>query len=64
MGVPTACFPYNQADSWQLLKNHNLLAIHSPLSGHEKLEKLEIVLKNCNLKKGKGIEGERIMQIS
>ena len=61
--MSTACFPCNQVDSWQQLNYHTLLATHSPLSEYKKLEKLEIILKICNLKKGIGIEGEKTMQI-
>ena len=48
------CFPYNQADSWQQLNYHtHFTATYSPLSGHEKAEKLEMILNICNFKKGK-----------
>ena len=49
--VSTACFPCNQADRWQQLNYHTLLTTYSLLSRHEKLEKLEMILKIYNLKK-------------
>ena len=62
LGVSTTCFPCNQADSWQQLNYHTLLATYSPLSGHLKknLEKLEIIQKLCNFKKRIGIESEKV----
>ena len=46
LGVSTACFPYNQADSWQQLNYYTLLVMHSPLSGHNQTR------ETSNLKKG------------
>ena len=50
LGMSTAC---NQADSWQQLNYHTLLATCNPLSGHAKLE---MILKICNFKKEVGIK--------
>ena len=55
--VSTAHCPYNQADSWQQFNYHTLLSKNSPLSGHEKLEKLSD-LKKFQFKKGIEIESE------
>ena len=59
--VSTACFSCNQAGSWQQLNYYPLLATYGSLCGHEKLEKLEMILK---IKKGIGIESEKTMQTS
>ena len=58
--VSTACLLCNQADRWQQLNYHTLLATHSPLSGHEKTRETRNDFKICNLKKGIGIEGEKL----
>ena len=50
----TACFPCNQADSWQQLKYHTLLATCSPLSGHEKTKEITNDLKIAILKRQQG----------
>ena len=52
LGVYTACFPCNKAESWQQLI--------SPPSGHKKLNKLDIILTICNLKKEIGLKSEKI----
>ena len=62
--MSTAWFPCNQADSWQQLNYHTLLATHSPLSRHENPEKLEMILKICNSRKRIGTKGEKTMQTS
>ena len=48
LGVAPHGFPCNQANSWQQLNYHCHI---QPTSGHEKLEKLEMILKICNFKK-------------
>ena len=60
--MSTACFLCNQADSWQQLNYHTLLATYSPPSGHGKTRETRNDLKTliCNLRKGIiGIEGEK-----
>ena len=64
LGVSTTCFLYNQADSWQKLNYHSLLATYSPSSGHEKLKKLEMVLKLAILKKRNRDQRLKSMQTS
>ena len=54
LGVSTAFFPFNQADSWQQSYYHTLLATHNPLSGHEKTRETRNYLKICNFNKGNG----------